>query len=128
MTGNASVVGECPGGNATDFDSPGGAAPTAAYLAPLFVIGAIGTALNAAVVAGVCGNAKLGTTINRWMIQISKSTTCRYSEIVFSLFLPIHLCAHRLLIWICCFASTESTAGLAVKGVIIGERECFWRG
>ncbi len=94
MTGNGSGVGDCPGGNATDFDSQGGAAPTAAYLAPLFVIGAIGTALNAAVVAGVCGNAKLGTTINRWMIQISKTTTtCRNSEIVFSLFLPIHLCA-----------------------------------
>ncbi len=127
MTGNGSGVGECPGGNATDFDSPGGAAPTAAYLAPLFVIGAIGTALNAAVVAGVCGNAKLGTTINRWMIQISKSTTCRYSEIVFPSSFR-YICVLRLLIWICCFASTESTAGLAVKGVIIGERECFWRG
>ena len=127
MTGNGSGVGDCPGGNATDFDSPGGAAPTAAYLAPLFVIGAIGTALNAAVVAGVCGNAKLGTTINRWMIQISKSTTCRNPDF-FLLPSDTFVCMLRLLIWICCFASTESTAGLAVKGVIIGERECFWRG
>ena len=54
-------------------------------------MGLTGIVLNSVVLVGVCGNARLGTTIN------------------------------KLLIWICGVAIMEASAGVIIKALILGE-------
>jgi hypothetical protein len=61
------------------------------YAGLLGLMGLLGVLLNSLVLVGVCGNARLGTTIN------------------------------KLLIWICGVAILESSAGILIKALILGE-------
>lgn len=61
------------------------------YASLLGLMGLTGIVLNSVVLVGVCGNARLGTTIN------------------------------KLLIWICGVAIMEASAGVIIKALILGE-------
>ena len=65
------------------------------YAGLLGLMGLSGIFLNSVVLVGVCGNAKLGTTIN------------------------------KLLIWICGVAIMEASAGIAVKALILSKGPFF---
>ena len=60
------------------------------YASLLGLMGLLGIILNSVVLIGVCGNARLGTTIN------------------------------KLLIWICGVAIMESSVGIVIKALILG--------
>ncbi len=86
------------------FDDPQRAAEQGdARLPPVFAalqggVGVIGAVLNALVVIGVRGDAKLGTTVN------------------------------KLLIWITCFAFLEAVYGTFIRSLVLGNEYVMKKG
>ena len=86
------MLSTCAATNITDDgDEVNARTHSTLYASLLGLMGLLGVILNSIVLIGVCGNARLGTTIN------------------------------KLLIWICGVAIMESSLGIIIKGLILGK-------